>query len=209
MKKVLVVSVGTAARNILDRCLEKAGDIDTLCIETHWTSFNKSNSMKKILIGVGIEIDIDGRKDTLGGRHTGGHPDWGEKAAKADLPQIKDSISGEDYIILVAGLGGGTGSGASPVIAESANSMGIHVVSIVTTPFSFEGEKRRRVSLECIEKLKETSDAVIIIDNNEILSERLGLLDAFKKTDDKCSDIILEKYKELKQEDRTNEIPLH
>lgn len=115
---------------------------------------------KKILIG----------KDITKGLGTGMDVVLGKKAAEESREEILESLSGSDMVFITCGFGGGTGSGAAPIIAELAKSLGILTIAVVTTPFSFEGEQRKKVAENALQKLKGEVDSLIIISNNKLLN---------------------------------------
>jgi cell division protein FtsZ len=117
----------------------------------------------------------------------------GEQAALEDIDKIKDVLRNTDMLFLAVGLGGGTGTGAAPVIAETAKEMGILTVAVVTKPFNFEGQKRMQVALEGLEKLKEVVDTYIVINNQklvEVAEKNFSIKDAFKMVDDVLSKAV-------------------
>ncbi len=121
------------------------------------------------------------------GLGAGANPDVGRKAAEESMQQIADTVSGSDMVFVTAGMGGGTGTGAAPVIARVARECGALTVGVVTKPFTFEGKKRRRQAEEGIDRLEEAVDTLIIIPNNRLLQvvgHNVSMMDAFKKADD-------------------------
>lgn len=103
------------------------------------------------------------------GLGAGGNPVVGQKAAQESKEAIEKAVKGSDMVFITAGMGGGTGSGAAPVVAGIAKSLGILTVAIVTTPFSFEGRLRRQQAIEAIEELRRAVDTLIIIPNDKLL----------------------------------------
>ena len=128
----------------------------------------------------------------LGGAMTkglgaGANPDVGRQAAMEDRDRIAESLRGADMVFVTAGMGGGTGTGAAPVVAEIARELGILTVAVVTTPFPFEGRKRMKVAKEGMEELAQYVDSLITIPNEKLLAvlgERTSLLEAFKAAND-------------------------
>ena len=120
------------------------------------------------------------------GLGAGANPDIGEKAAEESEEQISEALQGANMIFVTAGMGGGTGTGAAPVIAKVAKEMGALTVGVVTRPFSFEGPKRARFAAEGVQKMKEHVDTLIIIANNrllEIVDKKTPMLQAFQEAD--------------------------
>jgi len=121
------------------------------------------------------------------GLGTGGNPELGEQAAEESKQALEEAMAGADLVFVTAGMGGGTGSGASPVVARVAKDMGILTVGVVTFPFTFEGRKRAAQASEATEALRRNVDTLIVIPNDRLLqvvSESTALQDAFKLADD-------------------------
>lgn len=120
------------------------------------------------------------------GLGAGSHPETGQKAAEESEETIEDALKGADMIFITAGMGGGTGTGAAPVIAQIARETGALTVGVVTRPFSFEGPKRSKNAAEGIDKLKEYVDTLVIVANNrllEIVDKKTPMMEAFKEAD--------------------------
>lgn len=121
------------------------------------------------------------------GLGAGGNPEIGESAAAESREKIQNALYGADMVFVTAGMGGGTGSGAAPVVAQIAKNMGILTVGIVTTPFSFEGRVRKRQALEAQAKMEANVDTLITIPNDKLLvavDPTVPITDAFKKADE-------------------------
>jgi cell division protein FtsZ len=121
------------------------------------------------------------------GLGAGANPEIGRKAALEDLEKIREALKGADMVFITAGLGGGTGTGGAPVIAEAAREVGALTVAIVTKPFHFEGKKRMKQAEEGLANLRMTADALITIPNQRLLSisgKNMTLIEAFKKADE-------------------------
>jgi cell division protein FtsZ len=121
------------------------------------------------------------------GLGSGGHPDIGRQAAEESTEALTDVLDGSDMVFLTAGIGGGTGTGATPVIAQIAKSVGALTIGVVTRPFSFEGTRRQKVSQEGIARLKQEVDTLIVIPNDrllEIVERKTSVQDAFRVADD-------------------------
>lgn len=181
--KIKVFGVGGSGSNTVSRmaCLsnqekfEIAG-VELIAVNTdaqalHFCKGPKEYP-KKILIG----------KDITKGLGTGMDVVLGRKAAEESREEITENLRGSDMVFITCGFGGGTGSGATPIIAEISKSLGILTIVVVTTPFSFEGEQRKKVAENALQKLKENVDSLIIISNDKLLSiidEKTTVLNAF------------------------------
>ncbi len=175
---IKVVGVGGGGGNAVNRMI-KAGlkGIDFITINTDAQALYHSEAATKINVG----------KATTRGLGAGSNPDLGRQAAEESIDEIKDSIEGSDMIFITCGLGGGTGTGGAPVIANVAKEMGILTVAVVTRPFSFEGQRRKTQADEGLENLKSKVDTLITIPNDRILSiidKKTPLNDAFAVVDD-------------------------
>ena len=137
---IKVVGVGGGGGNAVDRMVEYVSGVEFISINTDKQALIRSKATQKIQIGEKI----------TGGKGAGSKPEIGEKAAEESRGQISDLLQGTDMVFITAGMGGGTGTGAAPVVAEIAKEMGILTVGIVTTPFLFEGKRRKHISGEKI-----------------------------------------------------------
>jgi len=156
---IKLIGVGGGGKNSINRLMKANLDsLDFIAANTDASSLSRSDPKVKILMG----------KDFLKGLGTGGRPGLGKKAAKAERDAITDALDGAEMVLITAGLGGGTGSGAAPVIAAIAHEMGALVVAFVTRPFRFEGKKRARKARESIKELKKYVD-VLFDFHNEVL----------------------------------------
>ncbi|MEK7127056.1 MAG: cell division protein FtsZ [Patescibacteria group bacterium] len=175
---IKVLGVGGGGCNAVNRMI-KTGlkGIEFIGINTDAQALYHSESATKINIG----------KATTRGLGAGSNPDIGRQAAEESLEEIRDAIEGSDMIFITCGLGGGTGTGASPVIANLAKEMGILTVGVVTKPFAFEGHRRKTQAEEGLENLKNKVDTLITIPNDKILSiidKKTPLNEAFAVVDD-------------------------
>lgn len=175
---IKVLGVGGGGGNAVNRMI-KSGlkGIDFISINTDAQALYHSEAGTKINVG----------KATTRGLGAGSNPDVGRQAAEESIDEVKDAIEGSDMIFITCGLGGGTGTGGAPVIAEAAKEMGILTVAVVTKPFSFEGQRRRTQGDEGLENLKNKVDTLITIPNDKILSiidKKTPLNDAFAVVDD-------------------------
>jgi cell division protein FtsZ len=155
-------------------------DIDSvefIAINTDAQALHFSKANKKILIG----------QNTTNGLGTGMDADLGGKAAEESKKEILENLKGADMVFVTCGFGGGTGSGASPIVAEISRSLGILTIAVVTTPFSFEGEQRKKIAEESLKNIKNKVDSLIVISNDKLLKiidEKTTVSDAFLICDD-------------------------
>lgn len=175
--RICVAGVGGAGSNVLDRItLDRTVDATLVSFQTDVRVLNRSSSMRKVQLGT----------DLMRGVGSGGDPDLGREAALFSKDEIRTALEGHDMVFISAGLGGGTGSGAAPVIAEIAKSTGAIVVVFATVPFSFEGRRRQQQSAEALERLQKCTDALILFDNNrmgELVLPKDGIQKAFAQGD--------------------------
>lgn len=175
---IKVIGVGGGGGNAISRMNPHFGrSVDFIVINTDTQDLDNTEAKNKIYIG----------RNLTRGLGTGMNPELGRQAAEENRSDIAESIKGADIVFVAAGLGGGTGTGASPVVAEVAKQSGALTLGFVTKPFAFEGSQRMRVAQEGLMKLKEKVDALIIIPNDRIfsiISKETPLLKAFEKIDD-------------------------
>ncbi|MGB9681063.1 MAG: cell division protein FtsZ [Minisyncoccia bacterium] len=175
---IKVIGVGGGGNNIVSRMKErKIEGVELVAINTDLQGLKHSKADVKIQIG----------KNLCRGLGAGTDPDRGMKAAEEDINDIVKVLEKTDLVFLAAGLGGGTGSGASPVIANLAKQKGALVVAVVTKPFSFEGEKRMEIAEEAWARLYNEVDAIVTISNDKvftIIEETTPILEAFSKIDE-------------------------
>ncbi|KAJ6314536.1 hypothetical protein OIU78_018087 [Salix suchowensis] len=176
--KIKVVGVGGGGNNAVNRMIgSDLQGIDFYAINTDAQALVQSAAQNPLQIG---ELLTRG----LG---TGGNPLLGEQAAEESKDAIATALKGSDLVFITAGMGGGTGSGAAPVVAQISKEAGYLTVGVVTYPFSFEGRKRSLQALEAIEKLQKNVDTLIVIPNDRLLDiadEQTPLQDAFLLADD-------------------------
>lgn len=173
-----VVGVGGGGNNALNRMI-RAGlrGVDFIAINTDAQVLATSEAPEKIQIGV----------ELTRGLGAGANPEIGERAAKESREEIAQRLAGADMVFVTAGMGGGTGTGASPVVAEIAKELGALTVGVVTKPFSFEGRRRMRQAEEGIRVLREKVDTLITIPNDRLLQvvdKNTSFQDAFRLADD-------------------------
>ena len=178
--KIKVFGVGGGGGNVLKRLSESGlKDVELIAVNTdvHALSLLNTETIKEIQIGGNM----------TNGRGTGGRVEIAEQAAKKDAERLKNMIEGADIIFITAGMGGGTGTGAAPVIAEIAKTLNILTIGVVTTPFSFEGNRKLRIANEGIAKMQANMDALVVVQNDNLLklpeNKSLSFVDAFKAAD--------------------------
>ncbi|MBI2464388.1 cell division protein FtsZ [Candidatus Peregrinibacteria bacterium] len=176
--QIKVIGVGGGGGNAINRMIKSnLKGIDFISVNTDAQALYHSEAPIKINIG----------KATTRGLGAGSNPDVGRQAAEESCEELKSAIEGADMVFITFGLGGGTGTGAGPVIADLARNMGILTVGVVTRPFAFEGLKRKNQAEEGMENLKNKVDTLITIPNDRILSiidKKTPLTDAFTVVDD-------------------------
>lgn len=176
--KIKVVGVGGSGGNAISRMRKcKIEGVELIAMNTDYQDLRKINADLKLRIGEGIT-------EGLG---TGMRPRIGAAAAKESSQDITNALTGADMIFIAGGLGGGTGSGATPVVAQIAKDLGALTVAIVTLPFSFEGHYRKKIAAESRELLKKNIDALLVIKNDkllEIFEPETSLVNAFWMCDD-------------------------
>lgn len=174
---IKVIGVGGCGGNAVEHMIEKSvGGVEFICANTDMQALKKSQAKTVLQIGGAITKGLG----------AGARPEIGREAALEDRDRIAEVIDGADMLFITAGMGGGTGTGAAPIIAEVAKEMGILTVAVVTKPFAFEG-KRTKVAQEGLEELSKHVDSLIIIPNEklmEVLGEDVAFLDAFRAAND-------------------------
>lgn len=172
---IKVIGVGGGGNNAVNRMASSIKGVEFIAINTDQQALAKSNATMKI--GIGDKITK--------GHGAGSNPDVGAKAAEESEEDVRLALEGADMVFVTAGMGGGTGTGAAPVVARIAREMGILTVGIVTKPFAFEGKKRMDQAETGIEKLKEYVDSLIIIPNERLKNagEKITFLNAFEVAD--------------------------
>lgn len=178
MAKIKVVGVGGGGGNAVNRMIDSdLMNVDYIAVNTDAQALYHNNAPHKINIG----------KATTKGLGAGSNPETGKRAAEESSEEIRAALDGADMVFVTAGMGGGTGSGAAPMIAEVAKELGALTVAIVTKPFSFEGATRMKHAEQSLEVLKERVDTLIVIPNDKILNiidKKTPLTDAFTIVDD-------------------------
>lgn len=189
---IKVIGVGGAGNNVVNRMISSGiGGVEFVVVNTDRQDLNKSKCENKLQIG----------EKLTGGMGAGSKPEIGKKSAEESRAAISKSLEGADMVFITAGMGGGTGTGAAPVVAEIARDMGILTVGIVTKPFAFEGKRRMEQAEKGISALREHVDSLVVIPNERLkyVSEaKITLANAFAVADDvlrqgvqSISDLIL------------------
>ncbi|KKP86933.1 MAG: Cell division protein FtsZ [Candidatus Roizmanbacteria bacterium GW2011_GWA2_35_8] len=176
--RIKVIGVGGGGGNALSSMIAEGGiaGVEFIAVNTDAQALLSNKASIKIQIG----------ENLTRGLGSGGDPEVGRQAAEESRERLKEDLSGADMVFITAGEGGGTGTGASPVIAEIAKETGALTVAVVTKPFDFEGSKRKFAADEGTIKLKEKVDTLIIVPNQKVLSiidKKTPILEAFKKID--------------------------
>jgi cell division protein FtsZ len=176
--QIKVVGVGGGGNNAVNRMIEFGlKGVDFIAVNTDKQALCLSKATQKIQIG----------EKLTKGLGAGANPEIGQKAAEESHDEIYQALKGADMIFITAGMGGGTGTGAAPIVAQVAEELGILTVGVVTKPFLFEGRKRMQNAEQGIEILKEKVDTLITIPNDRLLQvveRRTSMLEAFKVADD-------------------------
>jgi cell division protein FtsZ len=173
-----VIGVGGGGSNAVNRMIE-AGlkGVEFIVINTDKQALEMSAAEKKLQIGPNVTHGLG----------AGGNPDIGRQAAEESKEDIQDNLEKPDMVFITAGAGGGTGTGAAPMVAELAKNAGALTVGVVTKPFSFEGPQRRRIAEEGVDRLRDTVDTLITIPNDrllEVIEKRAPIIQAFMAADD-------------------------
>ncbi len=176
-QRICIVGVGGAGSNVIDRItLDRIVESTLVCAHTDVRVLG--HSMAPVKIQLGAEL--------MKGIGAGGDPDLGREAALFSREQVREAVEGHNIIFISAGLGGGTGSGAAPVIAEIAKNTGALVIVVATMPFSFEGRRRLAQAEEALELLQKRADALVLFENNrmgELILPKDGIQKAFNQAD--------------------------
>lgn len=176
--RIRVIGVGGSGGNAVNHMVaSKVEGVEFIAVNTDAQDLHKSKAKKKIHIG----------KTLTRGLGTGMNPDLGKQAAEETREEIQDSVKGSDMVFITGGMGGGTGTGAAPVVAKIARELGALTVGVVTRPFAFEGQQRLRLAEQGLTELRKAVDALIIIPNDKLLTivtRETGIKNAFAMCDD-------------------------
>ena len=175
---IKVIGVGGGGGNAVNHMMESSIEgVDFICANTDAQALKHSTVKTILQLGAAITKGLG----------AGANPDVGRQAAEDDRDRIRDALEGADMVFITAGMGGGTGSGAAPVVADVAKDLGILTVAVVTKPFPFEGSKRMKIAEEGIEALSTRVDSLITIPNEKLLAvlgKEMSLLNAFRAAND-------------------------
>jgi cell division protein FtsZ len=175
---IRVVGVGGGGSNAVNRMIsENIAGVDFIAVNTDQQALMGSQAKQRIAIG----------ERTTRGLGSGGDPEIGNKAAEESIEELHQVLQGSDMVFVTAGMGGGTGTGATPVVAKVARDVDALTIGVITRPFTFEGAQRARSAEAGIEQLKEHVDTLIVIPNDRLLEtadKRISLLDSFHLADD-------------------------
>lgn len=176
--EVKIVGVGGGGNNAVNRMVEAGVQgVEFIAVNTDAQALAMSQALRKIMIG----------SRSSRGLGAGGDPAAGAKAAEISRDLLEEALAGADMVFITAGMGGGTGTGAAPVIAEIARAQHALTVGVVTLPFAFEGARRRRVAEEGVARLREVVDALIVIPNERLrqfVDRQMSVVEAFRVADD-------------------------
>ena len=182
--KVVVIGIGGGGNNAVDRMIESGmRGVDFIVMNTDKAVLLKNRAETKIVLG----------EKLTRGLGAGANPEIGEKAAEESRDEINKHLQGVDMVFITAGMGGGTGTGAAPVVADLAKSMGILTVAVVTKPFLWEGRRKMQTATAGIEKLRQGVDSLVVIPNDNIMKvvdEKVTISNAFKLVDQVLSNSV-------------------
>lgn len=175
---IKLIGVGGGGGNAVDHMVRSSIEgVDFICANTDAQALNNVQSRTTLQLGANMTKGLG----------AGANPEIGRQAALEDRERIQEVIEGADMLFITAGMGGGTGTGAAPVVAQLAKEMGILTVAVVTKPFPFEGKKRMKIALEGIAELQQHVDSLITIPNEKLLTvlgKDMTLLDSFKSANE-------------------------
>ncbi|MBW1855700.1 MAG: cell division protein FtsZ, partial [Deltaproteobacteria bacterium] len=176
--KIKVIGIGGGGCNAVNTMITSHLEgVEFIAANTDLQALESSLATTKLQFGAKLTKGLG----------AGANPEIGRSAAIEDADKVRDALSGADMIFVTAGLGGGTGTGGTPVVAEIAKELGALTVAVVTKPFIFEGKRRQRSAEKGLEEIKKYVDTLITIPNQRLLSisdENLSLVDSFKKADE-------------------------
>ncbi len=176
--RMKVVGVGGAGGNAINRMIDTAlSGVEFISINTDAQALDNSRASQKIQIGAKLTKGLG----------AGSIPEVGRRAIEEDRELVAEALNGADMVFITAGMGGGTGTGAAPIVAEIAKELGVLTIAVVTKPFDFEGKKRMSKALQGVEELKQRVDTLILIPNQKLLSvvqKETTLLEAFRYADE-------------------------
>ena len=186
--KIKVIGVGGGGGNMIDHIVRE-GAIE----ELENLELISANTDAQALLNSKAHTTIQLGERTSGGLGAGARPEMGKKSAEESYEEITKVLDGANLVFISAGFGGGTGTGAAPVIAKAAKEVGAFTIAIVTTPFKIEMKKRMNTALEGLKELRKECDSIIVIPNEKLRSVAMkgaGIKDAFKIVDEVLSDAV-------------------
>ncbi len=185
LAKIKVVGVGGAGGNAVSRMFDDLPkSVDLIAINTDVQDLNYTHAKEKIHIG----------KNLTKGLGTGMNPDLGQQAAEENRAEISEALKGADMIFITSGFGGGTGTGAAPIVAEVAKELGILTVAVITKPFAFEGARRSQIAMEGLARIRDRVDTLIVVPNDQIfciINKDTSLVKAFEAIDEVLKNAVM------------------
>ncbi len=182
--KIKAIGVGGGGGNMINHMIsEGVAGIDLISANTDAQALDTSLAPYKLQLGI----------NATRGLGAGMMPEKGREAALESFDEIKDTLAGADIVFISAGMGGGTGTGAAPIVAQAAKEVGALTVSVVTSPFKFEGRKRTKLAKMGLEELKRESDSIVVVPNEKLLTiveKNLGIKESFRLVDDVLSQAV-------------------
>ncbi|MGD8585117.1 MAG: cell division protein FtsZ [Chloroflexota bacterium] len=176
--RLRVIGVGGGGSNAVDRMIDAGvSGVDFVAVNTDAQALLRSSAPKRVHIG----------EKLTRGLGSGGNPELGQKAAEESMDELAEVMKGSDMVFITAGMGGGTGTGAAPIVAKVARELGALTIGVVTRPFLFEGTPRSQAAAQGIEQLKQYVDTLIVIPNDRLLEltdKRMSLSESFTLADD-------------------------
>jgi len=174
--KIKVIGTGGAGGNAINAMIDKGlNGVEFIAANTDSQDLKKSAAPTKIQLGARVTKGLG----------SGGDPSVGREAALEDQSKLAEALEGSDMVFVTAGMGGGTGTGSSPIIAQTSREIGALTVGVVTKPFGFEGPKRNKQALEGIRELEKQVDTLIVVPNDRLATvHKISILDAFQKADE-------------------------
>ncbi len=182
--KITLIGVGGAGCNTADRILSmNLKGVKVIAANTDVQHLDMINAHEKLLLG----------KSTTKFRGAGGDPEVGRAAVEESIDEVRTALEGSDIVFVAAGLGGGTGTGGAPLVAEIARELGAIAIGVVTLPFKFEGNVRKRIALKGLEDMREKCHTVVAVDNNKLLDlyPQYSLKTAFSLADEVISNMVM------------------
>jgi cell division protein FtsZ len=184
MATIKVIGVGGAGGNTVNSMIEsKFDDVEFIVANTDAQALNMSKAKYKVQLGVKLTKGLG----------AGANPDVGRRAAEEDIEKVLEAVGDSDIVFLAAGMGGGTGSGATQVIAKALREAGILTVAVITKPFVFEGNRRAKIADDCIDELRKNVDTMIVLPNQNLLNvvgSKVSMIEAFAMINSVLTDSV-------------------